>query len=82
MPGSAYRRWTAERIAILCALVERGVSPARASVVLSCESAFWQHACAWRDLHHGAKRDKPVRGLLPCSPPSYRPPPSLKDLEN
>jgi hypothetical protein len=35
MPGSAYRRWTAEQTAILCALVERGVSPARASVVLS-----------------------------------------------
>jgi hypothetical protein len=35
MPGTACRRWTAEQIAILCALVERGVSPARASVVLS-----------------------------------------------
>jgi hypothetical protein len=34
MPRVTCRRWTAEQIELLCALVERGVSPVRASVVL------------------------------------------------
>jgi hypothetical protein len=34
MPRITCRSWTAEQIKLLCALVDRGVSPARASVVL------------------------------------------------
>ena len=34
MPRITCRSWTAEQIKLLCALVERGISPARASVVL------------------------------------------------
>ncbi|WOH69142.1 hypothetical protein [Bradyrhizobium sp. BWA-3-5] len=34
MPRVTSRSWTADQINLLCALVERGVSPARASVVL------------------------------------------------
>jgi hypothetical protein len=34
MPRITCRTWTAEQIKLLCALVDRGVSPARASVVL------------------------------------------------
>jgi hypothetical protein len=34
MPRITSRSWTAEQITLLCALVDRGVSPARASVVL------------------------------------------------
>jgi hypothetical protein len=34
MPRITRRSWTAEQIKLLCELVERGVSPARASVVL------------------------------------------------
>jgi hypothetical protein len=34
MPRVTCRSWTAEQIELLCALVDRGVSPARASVVL------------------------------------------------
>ena len=34
MPRVTSRSWTIDQITLLCALVERGVSPARASVVL------------------------------------------------
>jgi hypothetical protein len=34
MPRVTCRSWTADQITLLCALVDRGVSPARASVVL------------------------------------------------
>lgn len=34
MPRVTSRSWTIDQIALLCTLVERGVSPARASVVL------------------------------------------------
>jgi hypothetical protein len=34
MPRITCRSWTSEQIKLLCALVDRGVSPARASVVL------------------------------------------------
>jgi hypothetical protein len=34
MPRVTCRSWTAEQIKLLCGLVDRGVSPARASVVL------------------------------------------------
>ena len=34
MPRVTSRSWTVDQITLLCTLVERGVSPARASVVL------------------------------------------------
>jgi hypothetical protein len=34
MPRITCRSWTSEQIKLLCALVDRGVSPARASVML------------------------------------------------
>jgi hypothetical protein len=34
MPRVTCRSWTSEQLKLLCALVDRGVSPARASVVL------------------------------------------------
>jgi hypothetical protein len=34
MPRVTSRSWTVEQITLLCTLVERGISPARASVVL------------------------------------------------
>jgi hypothetical protein len=34
MPRVTCRSWTAEQIELLCALVDRGVSPVRTSVVL------------------------------------------------